>query len=183
MWGKKRKKKKDTPPDLIGRTYLERKLLQSVGHTRGRLVPAPAANDDGEVRGWAAVVPRCDLDARGFTDGVVEGIRDGCGGHAAALRRSGFGEPLGGAPGETASGEHLERETARGGISEGGLWVFRLAGEGEDCLRDREPTAAQRIGSAELEFSRLETASTRAVGSSHHSLRGFLLQNKNKNKN
>lgn len=49
--------------------------------------------------------------------------------------------------------------------------MFRLAGEGEDALRDREPTAAQRIGSAELEFSRLETAPTRAVGSSHHSLR------------
>lgn len=67
-----------------------------MGDTGGALVSAAATDDDGEVCGGAAVVSRSDLDACGFTDGVVEGIRDG--GHTTALRRSGLGQPLGGTP-------------------------------------------------------------------------------------
>lgn len=93
-----------------------------MGDAGNGLISGTAADDDGEICGGAAVVPGGDLDACGFTDGVVEGIRDG--GHTTALRRSGLGQPLGGTPRDVPSGEHLAESRWGGGRFGGEVFVW-----------------------------------------------------------
>lgn len=104
-----------------------------MGDAGNGLISGTAADDDGEICGGAAVVPGGDLDACGFTDGVVEWIRDG--GHTTALRRSGLGQPLGGTPRDVPSGEHLAESRWGGGRFGGEVFVWGGLG---GCCRPGE---------------------------------------------
>lgn len=110
-----------------------------MGDTGNTLVSGATADDDGKICGRAAVVSGSDLDTCGFTDSVVEGIRDG--GHTTALRRSGLGQPLGGTPRDVPSGEHLAEIVCAGVFRRGVVFVWRF-GPGKSKMHWRSKQSA-----------------------------------------